>query len=90
MHGIWVILIGVAVGALAKLVIPGRGAPGGAILAILLGIAGSFIAIYISTYIGRAAGGYALAEPAGLIASIVGAALLRVGYRMVTGRRGAV
>ena len=88
MHVIWVILIGVAAGALAKLVIPGRGAPGGAILAILLGIAGSFIAIHI--YIGRAAGGYALAEPAGLIASIVGAALLLVGYRMVTGRRGTV
>jgi uncharacterized membrane protein YeaQ/YmgE (transglycosylase-associated protein family) len=86
MHVIWVILIGGAVGALAKLVIPGRGAPGGAILAILLGIAGSFIAIYI----GRAAGGYALATLAGLIASIVGAALLLVGYRMVTGGRGRV
>jgi uncharacterized membrane protein YeaQ/YmgE (transglycosylase-associated protein family) len=83
MHVIWVLLIGAAVGALAKLVIPGRGAP---IVAILLGIAGSFIAIYI----GRAAGGYALAAPAGLIASIVGAALLLVGYRMATGRRGTV
>jgi len=85
MQVIWVIRIGLAVGARAKLVIPRRD-PGGAILAILLGIAGSFIA----GYIGRAAGWYAPDESAGLTASIVGAALLLVGYRMVTGRRGSV
>src|SRR6185295_12791884 len=45
MHIIWILLIGLVVGALAKFIMPGRD-PGGAIITILLGIAGSFIANY--------------------------------------------
>ena len=82
MHIIWILLIGLIVGALAKLVMPGRD-PGGAIVTILIGIAGSFIA----NYIGRAAGWYAPNESAGLIASILGAVILLAGYRLVTRRR---
>jgi uncharacterized membrane protein YeaQ/YmgE (transglycosylase-associated protein family) len=85
MHIIWILLIGLIVGALAKLVMPGKD-PGGAIITILLGIAGSFIA----NYIGRAAGWYAPNESAGLIASVLGAVILLLGYRLITGRRGAV
>jgi uncharacterized membrane protein YeaQ/YmgE (transglycosylase-associated protein family) len=85
MHIIWILLIGLIVGALAKLVMPGRD-PGGAIITILIGIAGSFIA----NYIGRAAGWYAPNESAGLIASVLGAVILLAGYRMIAGRRGAV
>lgn len=85
MHIIWILLIGLIVGALAKLVMPGRD-PGGAIVTILLGIAGSFIA----NYIGRAAGWYAPNESAGLIASILGAVILLAGYRLVTRRRAVV
>jgi len=82
MHIIWILLIGLIVGALAKLVMPGKD-PGGAIITILIGIAGSFIA----NYIGRAAGWYAPNESAGLIASILGAVILLAGYRLVTRRR---
>jgi uncharacterized membrane protein YeaQ/YmgE (transglycosylase-associated protein family) len=82
MHIIWILLIGLIVGALAKLVMPGRD-PGGAIITILLGVAGSFIA----NYIGRAAGWYAPNESAGFIASILGAVILLAGYRLITGRR---
>jgi uncharacterized membrane protein YeaQ/YmgE (transglycosylase-associated protein family) len=82
MHIIWVLVIGLVVGALAKLVMPGKD-PGGVIITILLGIAGSFIA----NYIGRAAGWYAPDEPAGLITSIFGAVILLAGYRLVTHRR---
>src|SRR4029079_19428502 len=64
MHIIWILLIGLIVGALAKLVMPGKD-PGGAIVTILIGIAGSFIA----NFIGRAAGWYAPNESAGFIAS---------------------
>ena len=85
MHIIWTLLIGLIIGALAKLVMPGRD-PGGAIITILLGIAGSFIA----DYVGRAAGWYGPNESAGLIASVLGAVLLLAGYRLITGRRGAV
>jgi len=84
MHIIWILLIGLIVGALAKLVMPGKD-PGGAIITILLGIAGSFIA----NYLGRAAGWYAPNESAGLIASVLGAVILLLGYRLITGRQGA-
>jgi uncharacterized membrane protein YeaQ/YmgE (transglycosylase-associated protein family) len=82
MHILWTILIGLIVGALAKLVMPGKD-PGGAIITILLGIAGSFIAAYI----GRAAGWYGPNEGAGFIASILGAIVLLAGYRFFANRR---
>jgi len=82
MHIIWILLIGLVVGALAKFIMPGRD-PGGAIITILLGIAGSFIA----NYIGRAAGWYAPDESAGFIASVLGAVILLAGYRLIMGRR---
>lgn len=82
MHIIWTLLIGLVIGALAKLVMPGKD-PGGAIITILLGIAGSFIA----NYVGRAAGWYRAEESAGFIASILGAVVLLAIYRMIAGRR---
>lgn len=82
MHIIWTLIIGLVVGALAKFVMPGKD-PGGAIITILLGIAGAMLAHFI----GSAAGWYAPNESAGLIASVLGAVLLLAGYRMVAGRR---
>ena len=81
MHLIWILLIGLVVGAIAKLVMPGRD-PGGAIITILLGIAGSFIA----DYLGRAAGWYGPNQSAGLVASVLGAVILLAGYRLIVGR----
>jgi uncharacterized membrane protein YeaQ/YmgE (transglycosylase-associated protein family) len=78
---IWTILIGLVVGAIAKLIMPGRD-PGGFIITILLGIAGAFIA----TFLGRSMGWYAEGEAAGWIASVIGAILLLLLYRMVRGR----
>lgn len=83
MQILWMIIIGAIVGALAKLIMPGRD-PGGFIITVLLGIAGAVTA----GFIGRAAGWYT--EPgqgAGMIASILGAIVLLAGYRLVTGRR---
>ncbi|HEY0190716.1 MAG TPA: GlsB/YeaQ/YmgE family stress response membrane protein [Kofleriaceae bacterium] len=82
MHIIVVLFIGLIVGALAKLIMPGRD-PGGVIITILIGIAGSFIA----DYAGRAAGWYRADESAGFLASVVGAVILLAIYRLVTGRR---
>ena len=45
---IWTILVGLVIGAIAKLLMPGRD-PGGCIITILLGIAGAFV----GTWIGR-------------------------------------
>ena len=76
------ILIGLVVGALAKLVMPGRD-PGGIIVTILLGIGGAFI----GGAIGRALGFYDTGQAAGWIVSILGAVLLLAAYRAVAGRR---
>ena len=42
MHWLWVILIGLVIGALAKLIMPGKD-PGGVIVTILIGIGGSLM-----------------------------------------------
>ncbi|MBI2511274.1 MAG: GlsB/YeaQ/YmgE family stress response membrane protein [Opitutae bacterium] len=76
------ILIGLVVGIVAKLLMPGND-PGGVIMTILLGIAGAFVA----GWIGRAAGWYAEGEPVGFIASVLGSILLLVLYRAAFGRR---
>jgi uncharacterized membrane protein YeaQ/YmgE (transglycosylase-associated protein family) len=81
MHWLWVILIGMIAGALAKLITPGRD-PGGFIVTILLGIAGSVVA----TWMGRAVGWYQEGQSAGLIMSVVGAVLLLAIYHLVRKR----
>ena len=81
---IWTIVIGFIVGLLAKLVMPGKD-PGGIIVTILLGIAGSFV----GTLIGRALGLYRSGQGAGIIMSILGAVLLLWIYRMIVARRAA-
>lgn len=81
---LWMIIVGLIVGALAKLVMPGRD-PGGIIITILLGIVGSVVA----GFLGRAIGWYQEGQPAGFIASVLGAVLLLFVYRTVTGQRGS-
>ena len=75
------ILFGLIVGALAKLVMPGRD-PGGIIVTMLLGIAGAVL----GGFIGRALGWYGEGEAAGYIVSFLGAVALLWLYRMI-GRR---
>ena len=81
MHYLWVAIIGLIVGALAKLVMPGKD-PGGIIITMLLGVAGSFLA----TFLGRAVGWYNEGDSAGFIASFIGAVLLLFIYRLFRGR----
>ena len=82
MHWIAVIVVGLIIGALAKLLMPGKD-PGGFIVTILLGIAGSVIA----TWLGRFLGWYSEGQAAGFIMSVIGAILLLAIYRMITGKR---
>jgi len=81
MHLLWMIVIGLIVGALAKLIMPGRD-PGGIIVTILLGIAGSVVA----GLIGRAVGWYGEGQSAGFIASTIGAIIILAIYRLIIGR----
>ena len=81
MHYLWVAIIGLIVGALAKLIMPGKD-PGGIIITMLLGIAGSFV----GTLIGRALGLYAAGQGSGFIMSLLGAIVLLLIYRLIRGR----
>ena len=82
MHILWMLIIGLVVGALAKLFMPGKD-PGGIIVTMLLGVAGSFVA----GMIGRAVGWYHNPSSGpGIIASIIGAMLLLAIYRLILGR----
>jgi uncharacterized membrane protein YeaQ/YmgE (transglycosylase-associated protein family) len=83
MHILAMLIIGLIVGALAKLFMPGKD-PGGIIVTMLLGIAGSFVA----GWVGRAVGWYrSPTSGPGIIASILGAMLLLFIYRLIAGRR---
>ena len=72
------LFVGLIVGALAKLFMPGKD-PGGWIITILLGLGGSFVA----GFIGRALGWYAPGSGPGIIASVLGGMLLLFIYRRV-------
>jgi len=75
------ILFGLIVGALAKLVMPGRD-PGGIIVTMLLGIAGAVL----GGFLGRALGLYHEGEAAGFVMSFIGAVILLAIYRIMVGR----
>ena len=71
------IVFGLIIGALAKLVMPGKD-PGGIIITMLLGIAGSIVATYLGTLVGW----YHEGDKAGFIMSVAGAVLLLAIYHM--------
>jgi uncharacterized membrane protein YeaQ/YmgE (transglycosylase-associated protein family) len=77
---IGMIIIGLIAGALAKLIMPGRD-PGGIIVTIVLGIAGSLVGGFL--FGGRD-------NQVGLIGSVVGALILLGLYRLIVGRRAHV
>lgn len=75
------ILFGLIVGALAKLLMPGND-PGGWVVTILLGIAGSFVGGFLATTLMGNQG-----STVGWIGSIIGAMILLFIYRLFVGRR---
>jgi uncharacterized membrane protein YeaQ/YmgE (transglycosylase-associated protein family) len=82
MHLLWTLIIGLVIGAVAKLLMPGKD-PGGFIITMLLGIAGSFLA----TFLGRALGLYPEGASAGFIMSVIGAVLLLIIYRLLVRKK---
>ncbi|MDB6168014.1 MAG: GlsB/YeaQ/YmgE family stress response rane protein [Verrucomicrobia bacterium] len=82
MSVISMLLIGLVVGAIAKLLMPGDD-PGGIIVTMLLGVAGSFVA----GYLGKALGWYHEGDAVGFVAAVVGAIVLLLVYRVLFRRR---
>ena len=83
MHLLWSLIIGLVIGVLAKVIMPGKD-PGGILITMLLGIAGSVVA----SLLGSALGIYHRGDSGpGIIASIVGSVILLAAYRAIAGRR---
>jgi uncharacterized membrane protein YeaQ/YmgE (transglycosylase-associated protein family) len=70
------ILIGLLVGLIARLIMPGSG-PRGLVITIVLGIGGAFVA----TMVGQTMGWYQSGETAGFVGAVVGAVALLAIYR---------
>ena len=81
---IWTIVIGFIAGAVAKFLMPGKDG-GGFILTTVLGIAGAIVA----NFLGRFVGWYGEGEGAGFTASIVGAVIILVVFRLIKKRQSA-
>lgn len=82
MNFFYTLLVGLVIGAVAKLLMPGKD-PGGCIITMLIGLAGSLI----GTYLGQALGFYRAGEPAGFIGAVVGAMLLLLIYRLLVKKK---
>ena len=76
------IIFGLIIGALAKLVMPGRD-PGGIIVTIVLGIVGALL----GGWLGRTIGLYGPDEAAGFVMALIGALILLGLYRLLVARR---
>ena len=84
MEILWIALFGLIAGALGKLLMPGDD-PGGIIVTILIGIAGSFLGFYLFRAIGI--GDDNAFDLGGLIGAIIGTMILLGIYRAIVGRR---
>ena len=75
---LWTALIGLIVGAIAKLIMPGKD-PGGMLITMVIGLAGSFL----GTFLGRLVGHYQEGQSAGFIMSLIGAIILLAIYHFI-------
>jgi len=81
MHVILFLLFGLLVGALARLIVPGR-EPGGWVVSMIIGVVGSML----GGFLGHVFGLYQEGEPAGFVMSLLGAIVLVAGYHAIAKR----
>jgi uncharacterized membrane protein YeaQ/YmgE (transglycosylase-associated protein family) len=82
MHWLWVFIVGLVVGLIAKMLMPGKD-PGGFIVTAILGILGSVI----STYIGEKLGWWGETGLVHFLGSIGGAIILLLLYHLLFKRK---
>lgn len=83
LHLIWMFIIGIVIGLIARWIFPG-GAHMGIIATGILGIIGSFVGGYIARLFNKPPEG-APVHPAGVIMSVVGALIVLFIYNRVVG-----
>ncbi len=79
MHWLWVFVIGLIVGLVAKLLMPGKD-PGGFIITAIIGILGSLLATWAGQNVFH---WYQEGQQAGFIASVIGAIVLLLIYHLL-------
>jgi uncharacterized membrane protein YeaQ/YmgE (transglycosylase-associated protein family) len=80
------LIIGLIVGALARLIVRGQ-EPGGCLMTMVIGVAGSFVAFYLGRLLGWTSGHPDSLRPVGFIPSLIGAIILLFVYHMIRRRR---
>jgi uncharacterized membrane protein YeaQ/YmgE (transglycosylase-associated protein family) len=82
MHYLWMFIVGLIVGIVAKFLMPGKD-PGGFIVTGLLGVAGMFLGGWLAS---RIFGSHLTAtgsiEPSGFIGGVIGSLILLIIYRL--------
>ena len=80
---LWIVLVGLIAGLIARFLLPGPNNPHGFLLTAALGIAGAFAA----TWVGQSIGWYRHDQGAGFLAATVGALIvLFIWHRLVVQR----
>ena len=74
LHYLWMFIVGIVVGAIARWIMPGAQSMG-LLMTGIVGIAGSFIGGFIARLFSKPADG-AIVHPAGLVLSVIGALIL--------------
>ncbi|HEY0179029.1 MAG TPA: GlsB/YeaQ/YmgE family stress response membrane protein [Dokdonella sp.] len=82
MSWLWMFIIGLIVGIVAKFLMPGRD-PGGFIVTAILGIAGMFVGGWLSHVLFGTTGPGGEVEPSGFIGGVIGAIILLALYRLL-------
>ncbi len=78
---LWTLIVGFFVGLVARLFLPGRD-PAGIIVTSLVGVLGSFVAAYLGSFLGW----YQASDGVGLMASVLGAMVVLLVFRVIRGK----
>ena len=89
MHWLWMFIVGLLVGIVAKFLMPGKD-PGGFFVTAFIGIAGMFVGGYLSQMLGFRSAVSGSVEPAGFIGGVIGSIILLLLYRLIKGKSDAV
>ena len=82
LHYLWLAIIGLVIGVIAKFMTPGRD-PGGCIVTMLIGLVGSVLGAAIASALGMTSeSGFTW-----FLMSVIGAIVLLLIYRLVIGRK---
>ncbi|MEO8670168.1 MAG: GlsB/YeaQ/YmgE family stress response membrane protein [Tahibacter sp.] len=83
MHWLWMFIVGLLVGVVAKFLTPGKD-PGGFFVTGLIGVAGMFVGGYLTHLLGFNSAINGSIEPSGFIGGVIGSIILLILYRVIT------